>query len=284
MKKSKHSNYYGYVKSFQKRINKTLSPRKQFLDIYKPSVVTQNTDIINELKKFISLKITDENAQELTKIIKLNGLEKKYNEINQIFSEEINNIFYHKLRHEILPKYFTKEFIDNLVKWEWDFLLKELSVPKHLKEIKYPDIYGYINMHLPVYCPICKSFLFNEKSDYLLKITKNSYIDYSMLFLVTHYRHNHINYYDRSWKYPKYREKNKEYSYYDEFKYIVNSRAKRQIARALFKDENVKVKVKKQMLNVYLMKKYRLTKLTERMEEEQEKTKKTVVKILDKIN
>jgi len=250
MRKSKHSNYYRYAKSFQKRINNTLLPRRNFLSFCKSSIVNQYIDTIIQLEEFKKLEITDENAQELTGIMKSNGYEKKYNEINSVFNEEIKLIFNKKLKYEILPKYFTDKFIDDLTsqwKWEWDFIIKDMSLPKHLKQMQ-NNINDYINKHLPVYCPICKSFLLNEYSDYLFKITKGNYIDYSMLFLVTHYRHSHINYYDRSWKYSRYREKNKEYNNYDEFKYIVNNRAKRQIARALLKDENIKTKVKKQII------------------------------------
>jgi hypothetical protein len=51
--------------------------------------------------------------------------------------------------------------------------------------------------------------------------------------LVTHYRHFHIKYYDRSWRSSAYASKNPEYREHEDFKIKVNNRAKRQLIRAL---------------------------------------------------
>jgi hypothetical protein len=91
-----------------------------------------------------------------------------------------------------------------------------------------------------IYCPICNEFIYFE-SDYLKQQFKNDVILYNVACLVTHYRHNHINYYDRSWKYYKYRDKNKEYQKvtHEEYRIIVNNRAKRQLIRKLRNDNNL---------------------------------------------
>lgn len=53
--------------------------------------------------------------------------------------------------------------------------------------------------------------------------------------LVTHYRHNHIRYYDRTWRSWGYASKNPEYRDHESFKAAVNNRAKRQLIRAIAK-------------------------------------------------
>ena len=53
--------------------------------------------------------------------------------------------------------------------------------------------------------------------------------------LVTHYRHNHIRYYDRSWRSRAYAARNPEYGDHEAFKANVNNRAKRQLIRAIAK-------------------------------------------------
>ena len=49
---------------------------------------------------------------------------------------------------------------------------------------------------------------------------------------VTHVRHDHQSYYDRSWKSWSYQKKNPEYENHDQFKILVNNRAKRRLIRA----------------------------------------------------
>jgi len=53
--------------------------------------------------------------------------------------------------------------------------------------------------------------------------------------LVTHYRHNHIRYYDRTWRSWAYAAKNREYQDHESFKAVVNNRGKRQLIRAIAK-------------------------------------------------
>ena len=86
-----------------------------------------------------------------------------------------------------------------------------------------------------IYCPICGDINLSIYSDYLFKQFKN-FETYWVAVLVTHYRHEHIKYYDRSWMYRSYAEKNPEYKNHDEYKKIVNNRAKRQLIRAFVKD------------------------------------------------
>jgi len=100
-----------------------------------------------------------------------------------------------------------------------------------------------------MYCPICRNFIV-KGSEYLLKTFGVSYT-YWVACLVTHYRHHHIRYYDLSWKNPWYRKKNKEYTNYEEFKKLVNNRAKRQMIRAILKDENFTVEGKKKLIESF---------------------------------
>ena len=99
------------------------------------------------------------------------------------------------------------------------------------------------------YCPICKRFV--EGSDYLWgEAFPDDFFAYWMANLVKHYRHDHIRYYDRSWQNFWYAEKNPEYQKlgHDGFKILVNNRAKRQIIRAVLKDENLSPLGKKQLI------------------------------------
>ncbi|AFL94902.1 hypothetical protein CL1_0697 [Thermococcus cleftensis] len=91
-----------------------------------------------------------------------------------------------------------------------------------------------------VYCPICNSFV--EGSPYLrLSVFPDDEYAYWIAALVTHYRHHHIQYYDKTLSNPRYGEKNKEFQTlgedYDAFKEVVNNRAKRQIIRAILRDD-----------------------------------------------
>ncbi len=79
-------------------------------------------------------------------------------------------------------------------------------------------------------CPIC--FGLASHSEYLHEIFKDDpWAEYAAC-LVTHYRHQHVTYYDKSWRSWRYASKNPEYKNHNQFKIIVNNRAKRQLIRA----------------------------------------------------
>jgi hypothetical protein len=74
-----------------------------------------------------------------------------------------------------------------------------------------------------------------RRSEYLTSVfAKDPYGEWAAN-LVTHYRHRHIHYYDRSWRSGAYAAKNPEYVGHDQFKAIINNRAKRQLIRAIAK-------------------------------------------------
>jgi hypothetical protein len=80
-------------------------------------------------------------------------------------------------------------------------------------------------------CPICGHSI--PKSPYLHEVfAGDPWAEYAGN-LVTHYRHQHVNYYDRSCHHMGYRSKNPAWTNYDDFKKLVNNRAKRQIIRAV---------------------------------------------------
>ena len=104
-----------------------------------------------------------------------------------------------------------------------------------------------------VYCPICKDLV--EGSEYLYyQAFPDDYFAYWIASLVTHYRHGHINYYDRSWMFWRYAEKNPEYQKmsHEEYRILVNNRAKRQLIRAILKDENLPRRVKIELIKSVL--------------------------------
>lgn len=95
---------------------------------------------------------------------------------------------------------------------------------------------------LITYCPLCKDFV--DGSVYLLtEAFPDDYYAYWIANLVKHYRHEHIRYYDLTLSNPRYARKNMEWrrlgESYEEFKKIVNNRAKRQIMRGVYRDENL---------------------------------------------
>ena len=102
-----------------------------------------------------------------------------------------------------------------------------------------------------IYCPICGEFV-NFFSEYLREEFEDNF-EYTVACLVTHYRHEHIRYYDRSWKYWWYGEKNPEYRNvsHDEYRIVVNNRAKRQLIRAFVKDPNLKLDGKKRFIEAF---------------------------------
>jgi len=142
---------------------------------------------------------------------------------------------------------------------EFDF--SEVSLSKPAKQISshiavnldkinnISKIKKAISNNKPIYCPVCQSFDCDIQSDYLKNIFKKNKFAYWASVLVTHYRHEHITYYDKSWRFSRYREKNYEYKDYDSFKAIVNNRAKRQIIRKVIKDSAIKTDVKKSLIN-----------------------------------
>lgn len=84
-------------------------------------------------------------------------------------------------------------------------------------------------------CPLCGAHI--THSYYLRKVFERDNFAYWAACLVTHYRHNHIKYYDRTWRSSSYSSKNPAYKHlgYEEFKKLVNNRAKRQIIRGIVK-------------------------------------------------
>lgn len=96
------------------------------------------------------------------------------------------------------------------------------------------------------YCPKCKKTI-NFESDYLREIFKDDDFSYWFATLVTHYRHEHITYYDKSWQSSRYKSKNPEayYNDHETFKQIVNNRIKRQLLRLIIKDNKFNIREKK---------------------------------------
>ena len=83
-------------------------------------------------------------------------------------------------------------------------------------------------------CPHCRMTI--KESSYLKKIFKNDPFAYWAACSITHYRHDHINYYDKTWKYSRYGSYNPHYNpyYHENFKEKINKRAKRNIIRKMF--------------------------------------------------
>jgi len=107
------------------------------------------------------------------------------------------------------------------------------------------------------YCPICKVFV--EGSEYLHEEAfPDDYFAYWIANLVKHYRHEHVRYYDLSWRYWSYGDKNPEYKKlgHDGFKILVNNRAKRQLIRAILKDENLSGYGKQKLIQAVLKLQY----------------------------
>lgn len=80
------------------------------------------------------------------------------------------------------------------------------------------------------YCPICTQYF--ETSEYLNQHVDDEHTRW-LANMVTHYRHNHIISWDKSWGYNGhyYRKNWQGNRDYDELKAAVNERAKRQILR-----------------------------------------------------
>ena len=101
-------------------------------------------------------------------------------------------------------------------------------------------------------CPLCSYSI--QNSEYLADVFENQPYVYWSACLLTHYRHSHINYYDASWKNPYYAEKNREYykMSHDEYKTLVNNRAKRQMIRGLVKNTVFDKETKKELIEGFL--------------------------------
>lgn len=101
-----------------------------------------------------------------------------------------------------------------------------------------------------LYCPFCERQVYIG-SEYLREVFIDNDFTYWFACLVTHYRHEHIRYYDNCWRNPGgYGDKNPEYKYntHEDFRKIINNRAKRQIIRTMIKDKSLLIKEKKMLL------------------------------------
>lgn len=78
-------------------------------------------------------------------------------------------------------------------------------------------------------CPICSRNV--EQSDYLNQIFKDEPEVNYLAHMVTHYRHNHIDSWNKCWGRHGSRYRSNWFGDYDEEKKKVNERAKRQIIR-----------------------------------------------------
>ncbi len=225
-------------------------------------------------KHFNELKGKDSITVVKFVINNLDKIRKYYNEkVNEDYKEnikileEIENVLNRKI--EINTYTVKDEFLYNLKIKLMELVKYEYVVKNEMKEAfnkvpEFPvrvDKNKIIDMFLKTkdhslltvrividkpfrtYCPICKFFV--NGSEYLYyKAFPDDYYAYWFANLVKHYRHEHIKYYDLTWRYYCYAEKNKEYmkcKNHDEYKIIVNNRAKRQIIRAIVKDDNLSV-------------------------------------------
>ena len=271
------------LRKFRKRIKKNIESKIDFIKLYIPD--NENIlEINNQINELLIFANNTEDSMEQFCIMQGEKYVELYKSIDSVIKQEVYDFFEYKIFKELFSNYFNKEFLNKLTnnKNYQYILMKKLVNPNNLKNIKLYSLKVYIYKHLPIYCPLCQNFIIDEFSDYLFnEVTKFNYINYWMLFLVTHYRHNHIQYYDKSWKYWAYREKNKEYKDYDYFKNLVNYRAKRQIIRAIKKDENLKLDFKLRLLKSY-EKFQNLAIKEENIKTLQllEKTKKNLIKII----
>jgi hypothetical protein len=87
-------------------------------------------------------------------------------------------------------------------------------------------IQNYLNVKI---CPICSQKV--EQSDYLNQVFKDEPEVNYLAHIVTHYRHNHIESWNRCWGRHGSRYRSNWFGDYDEEKKKVNERAKRQIIR-----------------------------------------------------
>ena len=212
-------------KNYKKRINKAYN-----VCLYLTELNLIDESYLVELEKLKKSGLSlEEYIQNMSSFLKKIGY--MQTEMGKILSEHLKS-----KTLENLKSFYSKELLSDLQDWELTGNCK--TVKERISKGEYTE--EDFNKYLPIYCPFCGDFNLSIYSDYLYNVFKDDYFAYVAAVLVTHYRHEHISYYDRSWKYPKYREKNKEYKSYEEFKAIVNNRAKRQILRKIKKDGNMK--------------------------------------------
>lgn len=107
-----------------------------------------------------------------------------------------------------------------------------------------------------IFCPFNDCAIPVQPSTYLQEFFEDDIYAYWIAILVTHYRHDHIKYYDKSWKHSAYKAKNPEYENHDEFKILVNNRAKRQIIRAIIKNNKMDKEEKSDLIQATSKLKY----------------------------
>ena len=83
-------------------------------------------------------------------------------------------------------------------------------------------------------CPLCGRQV--RISEYLRSVFKGDLYALWAACTVTHVRHDHQAYYDRTWRCRSYAARNPEYQGHDQFKILVNNRAKRRLIRAAKKN------------------------------------------------
>ena len=81
--------------------------------------------------------------------------------------------------------------------------------------------------YMLVYCPICGSYFYG--SQYLRNVFPGNDKQFWIATMITHYRHTHLNYYDRSVDFVS------KIIGYERFKHLVNERIKRQLIRKTYK-------------------------------------------------
>ena len=84
------------------------------------------------------------------------------------------------------------------------------------------------------YCPLCRDWFIG--SDYLASVFIGNPRALWVANMVTHYRHHHVDYYNHNVGYASWKGR------YDEFKHLVNERAKRQVirkARAFLREHRI---------------------------------------------
>lgn len=264
-----------------KKIYNCLNPKiidfiaKAFIEEY-PLIGIKGEDV--KLILLDSLPQLKRKVDAMLNEIKLKN-EAKLREIEKALNSKSKLPNYHPLDFETVVRQALREFVkisapipvemipseelEVKVNYAIDSFLETLDPSKLSIEIK----------PFNTYCPICKTFV--EGSEYLYnRAFPNDYYAYWIANLVKHYRHEHIRYYDLSWKYWWYGEKNPEYANrtHEEFKIIVNNRAKRQLIRAILKDENLPQQCKENLIKAVL-----------KLQHNDEKTIKTVELGLEKL-
>lgn len=83
-------------------------------------------------------------------------------------------------------------------------------------------------------CPLCQGEV--HESEYLRHVFPDDDWAYRIAILITHYRHNHINSYNRACHSYRYAAMDPAYKHgHDMYKAKVNNRAKRQLIRGILK-------------------------------------------------